>query len=345
MQNMPMMDDVDFALVNALQLHPRISWEALGAILRTDGSTLARRWRALREGGLVWTACYAVGAREWSTMPPLVSTLIEVDCDAGEREAVITALVEHPHVVSVECTSGSRDLMLTVAHPTIRSTDDYITRQLGRTPGVRATRTHVMRRVFKDGAAWALTALRESQRSAVLRTKGEMPDAPVKPGPLLWEVLAQLGEDVRRPASAIAEAIGRPPSSVTRAIAQLMHADWARTRIEIAHDRLGWNASTVLWLNLPHLEVDAFAANIATLSDIRFCASVVNRANVAFSLWQRDLGDLDRFEDQLSRLYPSAEVVDRWTIMRTAKRLGHVLTPEGLHSHYVAPEQNTPPAT
>ncbi len=46
-----MLDELDLALVDALQVNPRASWAALGDVLELAPVTLARRWQRLAESG------------------------------------------------------------------------------------------------------------------------------------------------------------------------------------------------------------------------------------------------------------------------------------------------------
>ncbi|MDH6576360.1 NAD kinase [Kitasatospora sp. MAP5-34] len=47
-------DELDLALVNALQLQPRAPWSLLGQTLGISPVTAARRWRRLSEAGIAW---------------------------------------------------------------------------------------------------------------------------------------------------------------------------------------------------------------------------------------------------------------------------------------------------
>ena len=53
-----MADTLDLQIINALQIHPRVSWAQLGRILRVDPSTISRRWSVLTKERQVWTSCF-----------------------------------------------------------------------------------------------------------------------------------------------------------------------------------------------------------------------------------------------------------------------------------------------
>ncbi len=332
------MDEMDFLLVNALQVYPRASWSALEGVLDIDATTLSRRWARLIAEGLAWTSCYALSSREWSTMPASACALVEVDCAAGCREDVLTATVSHPAALTVECCSGERDLLLTVVLDSTTAIDTYVADTLCRVPGVTAARTRYARSIVKDGSSWQLDVLRADQRRAIEALRGHASDVPDGPTGILSLVLEALRDDVRRPATAVAQDIGRAVTTVNRAIGQLMHAPWVRTRIEFPHDRVGWSATTVLSLAVPHLQVSSVAASIALLPQVRLCAVVLGRANLLVILWLRSFDELDDIEGRLFRAFPALEVADRWLVPRTAKRLGHVISPDGRRREFVPPD-------
>ncbi|MFC7564574.1 AsnC family transcriptional regulator [Actinomadura namibiensis] len=66
------MDELDLALVNALQLDPRAPWSRLSGPLGVDAATLSRRWSRLTESGAAWVTCVAgppsstTGRSRWS---------------------------------------------------------------------------------------------------------------------------------------------------------------------------------------------------------------------------------------------------------------------------------------
>ncbi|MFJ5195310.1 AsnC family protein [Streptomyces sp. NPDC088394] len=51
------LDDVDQALVHALQIAPRAGWNEIGAVLGLDAVTVARRWHRLTDAGAAWISC------------------------------------------------------------------------------------------------------------------------------------------------------------------------------------------------------------------------------------------------------------------------------------------------
>jgi DNA-binding Lrp family transcriptional regulator len=336
-------DDVDFALVNALQVSPRAGWSQLEAILGVDSTTLSRRWTKLVEGGLAWSSCFAVTRPERAQLPTGVLALVEVSCVAGEREKVIETIALNPSVLTIDCTSGSRELILTLSFMSVSEVDAYVATELAAVPGVLATRTHFTRTFFKEGTSWRLGVLNQRQ----VRALNDLPvtgiDAPPAPTRLHELVIAGLAGDIRRSATSIADEIGKSVATVTRAIGQIMHASWARTRIDFAHNVVGFDASVMVWFSVPHHQLETVGAGLAMMPETRMCCSVVNSANLAVVLWLHDLREFDAIETRIARAFPSAQIEDRWMLPRFAKRIGHVLTPAGLHAEFIRPHRTPLP--
>ena len=323
---------LDFQIIHALQLHPRVSWAALAAILNVDPSTLSRRWNRLVADGLVWTTCQY--REEFSRRGAPAVALVEVSCAPGRREEVIARFVCMSRLVSVHCTSGSRALYLTMSGTDVLDVDRFVDEQVLRVPGVTGSQTHHVRRMFQNGSAWRLRALDRDQVRAL--TDGLPPrGAWQQPTPLDLSIVRALQADVRRPVAEVQREVGRSPASVSRGIDRLLAADWARWRVDFAHQLFGWSASAMLWMSVRHSELDGVAAACRLMPQVRLCASVTGVANLTASLWLREISELDEIEGKLTTVFPNLQIVDRWVIPRVAKRTGHILDRDGRKVEHV----------
>ncbi|GAA3666445.1 Lrp/AsnC family transcriptional regulator [Microbacterium marinilacus] len=336
------LDELDFQLVNALQIAPRAPWATLAPALRTDASTLSRRWARLTEAGIAWTTCYVLPQRmqAYSALGERLRSSyasIEIRCEAGRRAEVIDALARKPEVINIECTSGSRDLSLNVASAAPGEIDDYVDTQIAPLPGVISTNTRFVRIMYREGSEYDLNALRPAQRVGVdeiRRTESSVVES-AEPSSLNASVIAALQPDVRRPASEVADIVGISVPLARRAISRLMHSDWVRMRADFAHEVVGWNASVNLWVTVPQDALERLATGLALLPSVRLCASTIGPANLVTSLWLRELEELDEIELHIRRLAPEARVVDRWMVTRVVKRMGTLFDDAGRRRGYV----------
>lgn len=175
------LDDIDQALVHALQIAPRAALNEIGAVLGLDAVTVARRWHRLTEAGAAWISC--------SPSPALAATgqgllaVVEVDCASGSLLAVARALAELPHVTAVEHVSGDRDLLLTVMATDLAALTHWVTRGIGVMQGIVATRTHLASTVYTEGSRWRLRALDRTQIARLAEASAPRADTPSSPSP------------------------------------------------------------------------------------------------------------------------------------------------------------------
>ncbi|TMR99176.1 AsnC family transcriptional regulator [Nonomuraea basaltis] len=101
----------DLALIHALQLRPRASWTDLGRALGVDPVTAARRWSRLTECGEAWIGV-SPGPRLFEQV---CVAFVDIECAAGAAAAVARALSGRPHVLTLERSAGTQDLLATVA--------------------------------------------------------------------------------------------------------------------------------------------------------------------------------------------------------------------------------------
>ena len=228
LQENPLLDGLDRRLVHALQVHPRVAWVDLGCVLAVDPAQLSRRWARLVREGAAWTSCYPGLTARGSGGDSAALALIELTVTGGERDAVIDELGALPEIFSLECTSGSRDLLATVVRESVGEVDRFIGRSVATLPHVTGTRTHFVRRIFLSGSKWELGGLDTHERQQLrLQRFGE--GAPLAaPTALHRRVMAELYADVRIPASEIARRLDKSVTTISKAISDLLRAPCAR---------------------------------------------------------------------------------------------------------------------
>lgn len=326
-----MVDTLDLQVINALQIHPRVSWAQLGRILSVDPSTVSRRWSALTEQRQVWTSCFEGDAPR--AAEPSVSAMVEIRCAPGRRADVIAVLSREGPVSSVHCTSGPRDLYLVVSAHSPAAMDRYIDEHIAVTPGILGTRTHYLQRIFFEGADWRLRVLSKEQVGTLRNLRPS--DPPERRRPAHRAVVAALETDVRRTAADMRRELGRSISVISRDIDAVLAADWVRWRVDFAHTLMGWSAAAVLWLGVRYPDLDRVVASLRLLKNVRLCASVIGEANLAVSLWLHNLRELEEIEARLAAAFPTVLVKDRWIVPRIAKRAGYVLDMDSRHIRFV----------
>ena len=114
-----MYEELDRRLVNVLQIDPRASWAKVGKVLGVSPTTVAHRWQRLVDDGIAWiTACPNLNQQ--------MTAIVEVDCHTESLPQVIKTLCANPMIVSIDETTGDRDLLLTVVAPDLSTLSDMV---------------------------------------------------------------------------------------------------------------------------------------------------------------------------------------------------------------------------
>ncbi|MBC9713211.1 Lrp/AsnC family transcriptional regulator [Streptomyces sp. TRM66268-LWL] len=319
------LDELDLALVNALQMAPRAPWAQLARPLGVDAATLSRRWSRLRESEAAWVTCHASP----SQVTYAALALIEVSCLPQAREALAGQLARHPQAMSVELVAGSCDLLLTVATASMPAMSAYVL-ALARIETVTGTRTHLVQHVHRDGSEWRMDSLSRDQR----RDLAEAEDGSVRSaGARLTSedrgLLLALAEDGRRSVTSIAAALDRPESTVRRLVHSLLHSGRAVLRCDAAHLHAGWRSTATLWMSVPPAQLVSACEELGRLRSTRMAASVSAEANLLSVVWLHALDDLARYEVQAATRIPSVRVLNRAVNLRWVKRMGRLLGEDG----------------
>ncbi|GIH79859.1 AsnC family transcriptional regulator [Planobispora longispora] len=332
-----MLDELDLALINALQMAPRAPWSRLAGPLGVDPATLSRRWARLSRSGCAWVTCVAGPSQvEFGAF-----ALVEVGCAPGMREEVAARLAGDPHALSVEITTGNRDLLLTVGAANLTLMSEYALHRLGNLPGITSTRTHLAQRIHREASRWRFDSLSQDQRRD-LESRDARRAEPAISSAEENEVILALAVDGRQPYAQLAETVGKPESTVRRLAAAALGSGRAVLRCEAAHLLAGWRVTATLWLSVPPVDLDVVADGMANMREVRLSCSIVGEANLLATVWLHGLNELSRFEAQLAARFPAIRILDRTVTLRWVKRMGRLLDAEGRSIGYVPMDMRVP---
>lgn len=333
----PELSEADLALVHALQCRPRAAWSELAPVLGASAATLAARWQRLRAEGLSWVAAYPVAV----LAGPALTALVEVDCAAGRVADVSTRLAADARVATIEHAARGRDLILTVFAASFADMACALLDDLAVTPGVLSTRAHIAARIHLEGSRWRLDALDAGQLE-ILRARDRADRADVGPPVDLLSatyapLVNALCRDGRASATELAAATRRPASTVRRQLARLIRSRSVVLRCEVAQLRTRWPICVTWWCRVPGAAQDDLVAQLSTEPRVRLCLSLTGPANFLVSMWTASLPDLMRMQTWLEGHLGGGEIVDTSVILRTRKRMGWMLHPDGRSTGEVVP--------
>ncbi|MEV0698664.1 Lrp/AsnC family transcriptional regulator [Saccharopolyspora sp. NPDC050389] len=326
------------ALIHALQLWPRAPWAALAPTLGASPTALAQRWTRLRDAGLAWITAYPeYGELSGGAMVALV----EMNCAPGAVDDVARRLEQMHRVHNIEHAARGLDLLLTVSASSFGELSALLLDELPKLPGVASLHSHIGTRRHIEGNQWQLDALDRAQREAILQAGRAERDRPSEPIYLRSKVfaplVAALAHDGRATAAELAERLDRPTSTVRRQLAALLQSRALRLRCEVAQLHTRWPIAVIWWCRLPNSALPAAVSRLREDSRVRLCMSVTGSANLVVNAWTADMADLMNMQDNLERLLPPGGIVNSSVILRTRKRVGWLMHPDGRCTGEVIP--------
>jgi|GEM_PF-420538 len=316
-----MLDPLEERIIHALQIEGRAPWSELAPVIGVDAVTLARRWDALRERGLAWvTGIFPGGA----------TALIDITCAPQHIGDVAQQIAQIPSVLTLDHTSGGRDLLATMLADHPLAIWDVVTNHIGAFEGVRNTQTHLVTEVIMEASDWRLRALTPQETVKVPRPRPPRARAPRGVHPEVEGALRHcLPEDGRRPISRIAAEHGLSEQRVADGLARMRADGQLRIRTDVARSVTGWPVYAWYFVRTAAKHIPQIKGLMAQIPEARTALAVASQYNLIVAVWLRDLTDVMRFEAALEAAVPSARIVDRSVVFRMSKHLGRLIDEQG----------------
>lgn len=321
MQDQRLKDD-DLRLLNALQIRPRASWSELSRAIGSDPVTLTRRWERLHSQGIAWIAAYRGG--------PIVSAtaLLEIECAPAQTLGVAEQIAHDPEVLTVDLTTGNRDLLVTLTCTDLDQLSRYVLERTRSLPMITAMRTQIVSSANSDARNWRLRALDADEIAALEAT----PPAKIRGVRASEEEQSQLfdilSREPRITVSALAAALGVTPARAGALLSHELSTGRLVVRTEIARPYSGWPVYAWYFLRLEGRK-EAIAQRLSHLREARLVASTIGSYDIALAVWLRSIDDVQRLEGYLAEQFPGVSVVDRSIVLRTPHHLHRTIDVSG----------------
>ena len=323
----PPFDELDLALIDALQTSPRAPWSQVGTALGIGATTAARRWHRLTELGLSWVTAYPTPSDDHCV------AYVEVRCSPGAIEPLIDQLVADPRVFSLEQVAGDFDLFLSVVTRGPAALARFLSHDLGAHDGALSVNTRVSLRGYREGSSWRVRALDRDQRAQLgTRPAWTHPDASSSPDLVL---LRALGGDGRRSYAELAAATGIAEPTARRRLQRMIRQGEILFRCDFAQQLAGWRLLATYRMNVPADRLDDAARELSALPDVRLCAAVTGNCNLLVSVWSRSAEETARLEGHFGERIPGLSITARTVTLRTVKRMGQLLHPDGTAAEHI----------
>ncbi|MEV6545327.1 Lrp/AsnC family transcriptional regulator [Streptomyces sp. NPDC051665] len=318
----PGIDEDDVALIDALHVNPRASFEQLGPALGMSAVTAGRRWRRLTRAGLAWISSAPGPAM------PLASAVVEVACTPGDAAGIARALAARPQVFSVHLTAGSHDVYALVLARDTAAMARLLLDDIGRIPAIGQLTARIATHVF-SGVHWRLGAI-GPQAVEALSSADSPGHATTRDSNAFDRALfLALQNDGRTGIRDLARALDRSERAVTRRLESLVRAGALAFRTDFVRSEGGWPAQVALSLRVPDESLHEVGSRVGAWPQTRVCAAVIGAANLFVTVQLHDLPALDPLLRRIRTAWPSVEVTDRQVVLRPVKSWGRLLDTEG----------------
>jgi DNA-binding Lrp family transcriptional regulator len=311
------------AIVNALHINPRADWSRVAEVLGLSAPTVARRWKALAGQGLAWITP-APGPRYlgagWSAF-------IHISSQPSKHRELIGRLCAEPAFATVSVVSGPHDLFVDCFASSNEALMGIVAEAFAELPGVIRREVVFVTKLYRQASEW---------RSGTLET------AQGRLGDCVQTVAGRLHPRSARRRAAAGAGPGRSgelggprracsvsPQTARRRVERFLAAGYMVLRCDAAAAVQQGQREVSLILNVPASRVDAVGRYFAGLPGCRVSAQVLGVQNLLVTLWVRDYLEVQAHERELAALAPGSVVVSRQAVVRTYKRLGHLLDVAG----------------
>lgn len=310
-------DELDLQIIHALQVDPRVRWNALAEVLGVDAHTLARRWQRLVDGGVVWlSAMEGLQRRE-------ALALIEVDSFPGQVVAAARAISALPGVASIELATGACDLFVTLFAQDEDALARFLLDEIGEIPEIRAVRSHLVSEVAKEGSDWTIQALSAAQVARIPAPRAAREASAKRIDPLLATAIREaLQSDARMSAAELGARVGVSGQRAADALARLREQGRLQLRADMSERFNPYPAVNWLFLQVPAQRLATALDRLVSVPSVQFAASSTGPANLIVAIGARDRRGLLDAEIALTRLVPELDVQNRMTMLRLYRHLG-----------------------
>lgn len=301
-------DDLDLRILHCLVVDGRAPFARIGGVLGVSEQTVARRFRRLRDEGLVHVVVGAtsgsVGHFDW---------MLRLRCRPDGIAAMTEALARRPDTAWVSIASGGSEVVCSVRPPLTAGAEQdrpdaaegaaLLLDRLPRSAAVSSMQAVLLLRKFESAHGdWTAFSpgLPDGAVELLVRGRGRRltDPAPVPREEVLRPddaaLLDLLAADGRATHRSLALATGWSESRVARRLGELFGAGVIDVDVDVDAAALGYRTSAYLWVTVPPPAVEATGWALAALPQVAFVAAVTGVAPLLASVVCRSPDELYR---------------------------------------------------
>lgn len=307
---MESVDDVDRGLIHALHLDGRASFAAIADVLGVSENTVARRYRRLRQAGVLRVVGsvngFLLGRASWT---------VRIHCTPDVATPIANALARRPDTFWVHILSGGTEISCNLQAADTATRDALLMDKLPRSTRVLDVTAHQI----LGGARTEWGGLRHLTAAQAARlTPVQHREEPLTLDADDHALLTALAADGRTPYTRL----GPSESAARRRLTRLRTAGVLVFDLDVLPEVLGHHAEARLWLTIRPRALATVAATIAAHPETSFTAVTTGRTNLVATVICRDQSDLYRYLTTRIGTLDDIHTAETAPLMRTIKRAG-----------------------
>jgi len=328
------LDDLDYRIIHALYVDARAPFSLLAEVLGASEQTVARRYRTLRDAGVVRVVgqldSQRLGRSDWA---------VRIRCTPGTSMAVATELARRPETAWVQLTSGGTEIFSTIRSHGSREPAPLLLGQLSAGRQVVGLEAYCLLHLFTPGRALApgvaaLTA-EEIDRLRPVPDPSDGSDGPDGRGgaepqkgsgnrPVAlhdadWPLVRALAEDGRATYRRLAAVTHWHETTVRRRMDELVGSGVLFFDLDVATDAVGVRSRALLWMVVAPANLTAVGEALAERPEVPFVAATTGSTNLVASVSCRDDRSLFEYLTGQVAALPGVTHVETAPIMRSVK--------------------------
>jgi DNA-binding Lrp family transcriptional regulator len=309
------LDVIDRRLLHALGINGRASFRLIASVIGTSEQTVARRYRRLRESGVVRVLMLP------APDPADCGQLVRLEVQPQAVRAVADALARRPDVSWLRLMNAGAEILFGVRARTSAERDALLLDQLPRTGRVLRTTVYSVLHHFRtEGEAdWTgfPDRLDQDQRRQLAV---EVPDRPsMRVTAADQAIVDALAVDGRTTYARLAQVSGVSESAVARRLELLVSSGALYSDVDIAPEQLGHLAGATLYLEVTPSRVPPVGALLAAHDQTAFVAAVGGSANMIAAIRCRDMAGIYEYVTATLGRVNGVQHVEVSTVSRTIK--------------------------
>ena len=178
------------------------------------------------------------------------TALLEIECAPAQTMSVAEQIAHDPEVLTVDLTTGNRDLLVTLTCTDLDQLSRYVLERTQSLPMITAMRTQIVSSANSDARNWRLRAL-DAEEIAALESAPAGKIRGVRAGEeeqsQLFDILSR---EPRVTVSALAAALGVTPARAGALLSHELSTGRLVVRTEIARPYSGWPVYAWYFLRL-----------------------------------------------------------------------------------------------